>query len=302
MARVQGAIRVLVGLLALAVATPGAALAYTAAGDRQFPATLLLPQIAPGDETYANFSSLPLQGGPTGSQSYNNGFTTVVAKTITDNFGIYIDETYTRIGRVGKETISGFQNFDTELKYLAYSNREHEFILSLGLDREFGGTGMQGVNASSSGATTPRVYFGKGLGDLDIGYLRPLAISGYAGVQVADKAPRPDLVTSGFVLEYSIPYLQAKVESLDLPDLLRGLTPMTEVLVTTPAGRSFGARTTVLIGPGVSFAGNGWEFGIEAQIPMTNATGKGVGIIAQMHLALDFLFPDTIGKPIFSER
>src|SRR5258708_7702147 len=301
MGRIRAAIRVFAALLIL-VAVSAPALAYSAAGDRLFPATLLLPQIAPGDEFYSTFSSLPLAGGPLGAQSYSNSLTMVYAKTITDKLGVFIGETYSPLGPGGTPTLSGWLNLDLELKYMAFNDPSHEFLLSFGLDRETGGTGAVRVGASPSGATSPRVYFGKGLGDLDIGYLRPLAISGYAGVQLADKAPRPDLVQSGFVVEYSIPYLQAKVQSFDLPDLLRGLTPMTEVAITTPAGRRFGQRTMVTIGPGVSFAGQGWEFGIEALVPMTRATGSGVGVIAQMHLALDFLFPDTIGKPIFSNR
>ena len=189
---------------------------------------------------------------------------------------------------------------DTEIKYLAVDDQPHEFLLTLGLDREFGGTGAQRVGAFASGATTPRVYFGKGLGDLDIGYLRPLAIAGLAGYQIADSRPRPNLVTAGLVVEYSIPYLQSKVQSLDLPDFVRGLTPMTEMLLTIPGGQSFGARTTALFAPGVSYAGEGWELAVEALVPASRASGRGVGAIAQFHLSLDFVFPETIGRPLFS--
>ena len=72
---------------------------------------------------------------------------------------------------------------------------------------------------------------------------------------------------------------------------------MTEVLLTTPAGRSFGARTTALIAPGVTYAGEGWEFLIEALVPATRATGSGAGVRAQLHLALDYLFPTrSVGR------
>src|SRR5439155_18232960 len=146
----------------------------------------------------------------------------------------------------------------------------------------------------------PAVFFGKGLGDLDIGMLRPLAIAGLAGYQIADSRPRPNLVTAGLVVEYSIPYLQSKVQSLDLPEFIRGLTPMTEIQWTIPGGQSFGAQSTALIAPGVSYAGPGWELAIEALIPATRATGRGVGAIAQLHLSLDYLAAETIGRPLFS--
>jgi len=234
MVRVAGAI---LGL-AVALGCHHGALAYTASGDRNFPATLILPQVAPGDEFYLNYNMLPLSSHGAGTASRVSNFSATYGKTITDNFGIFLEETYTGVGIEGGGTQRGWQNLDGSLRYLAVNNLDHEFILSLGLDRETGGTGATRVGASPSGATTPQLYLAKGLGDLDIGYLRPLAVTTYSGVTIADKAPRPDVLNTGFTVEYSIPYLQAKVESLDLPDLVRKLTPMTEVLITSPVGRS----------------------------------------------------------------
>jgi hypothetical protein len=283
-------------------ASVGPAAAYTASGDRDFPATLQLPQIAPSDEFYVDLSSLPLDPGAAGGTNRTTGVAATYAKTITDRLGVVIREGYSAIGQDGVGTQYGWQNLQAEIKYLAIDDADHEFLSSLGLGRETGGTGAGRVGASFSGATTPRIYFGKGLGDLDVGYLRPLAISGVAGLQLADAAPRPDLANAGVVVEYSIPYLQSKVHSFDLPNWARRLTPMTEIVFTAPAGRSYGARATALIAPGVSYAGEGWEFGIEALVPASRATGRGVGATAQFHLALDFLFSDSIGKPLFSER
>jgi hypothetical protein len=276
------------------------ALAYTASGDRLFPATILLPQIAPGDEFYTNIMDMPLTANGAGSPNHVTNFNQVYAKTITDRLGIFVEETYTRIGQVGAGTLSGWQNFDMSAKYLAVVDLDREFLLTLGLDREFGDTGARRVGASPSGATTPQVFFGKGLGDLDIGYLRPLAVTGFAGYQAADSRPRPDNAVGGLTVQYSIPYLQAKVESFDLPDLFRNLTPMTEFLFSTPAGTSFGSRTTALFAPGVSYAGEGWELSVEGLIPATRATGRGVGVTAQFHVSFDFLLPDTIGRPLFA--
>jgi hypothetical protein len=276
------------------------ALAYSAAGDRLFPATLVLPQIAPADEFYLWADTLPQNSAGVGTSTRQNTFTAVYAKMITERLGIVVEETWTRLDRLARRPWVGWQNLDTEIKYLAVDNQPHEFLLTLGLDREFGGTGALRVGAASSGATTPRVYFGKGLGDLDIGYLRPFAIAGLAGYQIGDSRPRPNLVTTGLVVEYSIPYLQSKVQSLDLPDFVRGLTPMTEMLLTIPGGRSFGARTTALIAPGISYAGEGWELAIEGLVPANRASGRGVGAIAQFHLSLDFVFAETIGRPLFS--
>lgn len=300
MARARNCAAGAVAAAALILGLCGRAHAYEAAGDRLFPATLVLPQIGPGDEFYVNGSTLPLAGGEPGADSRANNFSATYNKTITDRLGVVFEENYTTIDRIGQKTSYGWQNFDTAIKYLAIVDQPHEFLFTVGVDREFGGTGATQVGASNSGATTPQIFFGKGLGDLDIGYWRPLAVTGVVGYQIADAAPRPDRVTPGFVVEYSIPYLQSKVESLDLPEFVRRLTPMTEVSFTIPNGPSYGARTTALIAPGVSYAGEGWELAIEGLVPESRATGRGVGVIAQLHLSLDYLLPDTLGRPLFS--
>ena len=128
--------------------------------------------------------------------------------------------------------------------------------------------------------------------------MRPLAIAGTFGYLIADKSPRPDVATAGFAVEYSIPYLQSKVRALEVPDLIRRLTPITELFLTTPAGPAHGTPNTALIAPGIAYTGEGWQFGIEAMIPMTRVTGKGLGVTAQFHVWLDYLFPNSIGRPV----
>jgi hypothetical protein len=165
------------------------AFAYTDSGDRIFPANIQLPQIAPGDEFYLNYTTLPLNPGASGGQTRATDVTATYGKTITDSLGVFIEMTYTGINQAGASTLYGWQNVDGELKYEAINDPTHEFLFSLGLDRETGGTGAERVGAFASGATTPRAYFGKGFGDLDIGFLRPLAIEGMFGSAFADAAP-----------------------------------------------------------------------------------------------------------------
>jgi hypothetical protein len=291
-----------VGLMLLGLGPARDALAYTAAGDRVFVATGILPQIAPTDQFYTWAWTVPLNGGGIGTPNRGTNVGAVFEKTITERLGIHFEDSWFRIDRRGAGSLHGFQNLETELKYLLVNDHPREFLLTLGVVREWGGTGAAGIGARPKGATTPRLYFGKGLGDLDLGYWRPLAVTGFFGYQASDGAPRPDLIQTGFVVEYSIPYLRSKVQSFDIPELFRGVTPMTEVLFTFPAGRSFGARTTALIAPGLNFAGEGWEFIIEALVPATRATAGGAGVRAQLHLALDFLFPDTLGRPLLAVR
>jgi hypothetical protein len=289
---------------------PAPAHAFVAAGDRIFPGTLILPQIAPTDEAYIQ-GATPF-GGTTPVPSTVSRRTDAIwffGKTLTERLGIRFRDVYTRLDPVRGSSNYGWQTLTANGQYEALLDPPHEFLFSVGVDRQFGGTGagrVQRRGFSGIGATTPTIYFGKGLGDLDIGYLRPLAIAGTFGYLIADKSPRPDLATAGFAIEYSIPYLQSKVRAFELPDLIRGLTPITEFFLTTPAGQAhfqprIGAvSNTALIAPGLIYAGEGWQFGIEAMIPMTRATGRGVGVTAQFHVWLDYFFADSIGRPVFS--
>ena len=47
-----------------------------------------------------------------------------------------------------------------------FKNAEHEFVMSVGLNIEWGGSGAQDVGAERFSTYTPTLYFGKGFGDL----------------------------------------------------------------------------------------------------------------------------------------
>jgi hypothetical protein len=280
------------------------AYAFVAAGDRIFPGTLILPQIAPTDEAYIQ-GATPFGGTMPVPPNVTRRSDSIwfFGKTLTEGLGIRFRDVYTRLDQAGKSSLYGWQTLTASAQYEALLDGPHEFLFSVGVDRQFGGTGagrVQRRGFSGVGATIPSFFFGKGLGDLDIGYLRPLAIAGTFGYLIADKSPRPDVATAGFAIEYSIPYLESKVRALNLPEPIRGLTPITEFFLTTPAGQAHGTPNTALIAPGVTYAGEGWQFGIEAMIPMTRATGRGLGVTAQFHVWFDYLLPNSIGRPVFS--
>jgi len=283
----------LAAMLACAAAAP--AMAYTAAGDRSFPATILLPQIAPSDEFYATAITQPMSGGARATN-----FTAVYDKAITDRLGIFVTEDYSLNDPGGGGSVAkGWQNTALAAQYTLVVAPEHEFLLSAGIEREFGDTGAKRVGAASTGATQPMVTFGKGLGDLDIGYLRPLAISGFVGYQAADDTRlRDNQLLFGAAVEYSLPYLESKVAAVDLPDVVRNLTPIVEFSLTTPT-TGHDSATVATIAPGLASTGEGWDFGIEALVPTTRAAGSSVGVAVQIHLSLDYLFPNSIGKPLF---
>ena len=81
---------------------------------------------------------------------------------------------------------NGFQNFETTFKYRVFKNPEHEFVMSVGLSIEWGGSGAASVGADPFTTYTPTIYFGKGLGDLPdtLSWVRPVAITGQVGYAI----------------------------------------------------------------------------------------------------------------------
>ena len=75
---------------------------------------------------------------------------------------------------------------------------------------------------------------------------------------------------------------------------------MVEASFATPASNFSGPQvTTGTINPGVIWSGQQIQFGVEAMIPVNRESGRGVGVIGQLHFYLDDIFPNTIGKLIF---
>ena len=73
------------------------------------------------------------------------------------------------------------------------------------------------------------------------------------------------------------------------------------MLFQTPVANNFGQSwvTTGTVNPGVIWVGNYFQVGVEAIIPINRSSGTGVGVMGQLHLYLDDIFPTTIGRPLF---
>ena len=182
-----------------------------------------------------------------------------------------------------------------------------------------GGTGSNSVGADSFSTLTPTFFFGKGLGDLpdDFGWVRAFAVTGQVGYAIPTKSSNitiaddgslsadnnPSVLQYGATLQFSFPYLKSNVVDRNLPDFVNHLIPIIEASFATPVSNNSGARqgTTGTISPGVIWVGNYFQVGAEALIPANRASGTGTGGIAQVHIYLDDLFPDTIGRPLFAD-
>src|SRR5689334_14234206 len=90
--------------------------AYTAAGDRIFAATGLLPQIAPSDQIYAWGWMLPLSGEASGARSGITNIGAFFDKTLTERLSLYSQGNWLEIERVGTGSLYGFGNFENGFK------------------------------------------------------------------------------------------------------------------------------------------------------------------------------------------
>ena len=300
------------------LATLGVARSHEIVGNRMFPATLTIDDPGVADElalpTIAFFKT---GDDPSVKQ---RDISAEYSKRITEDFAVSFAPTWTRIYAPGGPMMngaSGFQNIETTLKYRVISNAEHEFVASVGLNIEWGGSGAQDVGAERFSVYTPTFYFGKGLGDLPIGVARAFAITGQVGYAIpgtastttfdpdsgdADTEFHPRVLIWGGSLQYSMPYLKSAVVDLNLPDFINHLIPLVEFSFQTPVSNTFtsGTVTTGTVNPGVIWVGDKFQVGVEALIPINRQSGTSVGVIGQLHWFLDDIFPTTIGKPLFS--
>jgi hypothetical protein len=295
--------------------------AHEIVGNRFFPVTLGIDDPGVNDEM-----SLPTV------DAFNTGdvpavrqrdFSAEFSKRITEAFAISVGSTYTTLGAAGPAGFAahGFQNLDTTFKYRLFKDPEHEFVMSVGLSVEWGGTGSDSVGAEAFNRYTPNFYFGKGLGDLPdtLSWLRPVAITGQVGysipgrnstttvgvddngVPTTDVAFNPRVLNWGATLQYSMPYLKSAVVDLGLPDFVNHLIPVVEATLQTPVANTLtsGTVTTGTINPGVIWVERTYQVAVEALIPVNRQSGSNVGVIGQLHLFLDDIDPRGIGKPLF---
>jgi hypothetical protein len=308
--------------LALTLVPLSGTRAHEIVGNRFFPATIGIDDPGVNDEL-----SLPTV------DSFNTGdnppvrqrdISSEFSKRITEDFAVSFGSTYTFLGPMDPTApgANGFQNLDTTFKYRVYKNPEHEFVMSVGLSVEWGGTGATSVGAESFNHYIPNIYFGKGLGDLPdtLSWIRPVAITGQVGYsiparnfttvfgidpdtgdQTIDTEFHPRVLNWGATIQYSMPYLKSAVVDLGLPEFLNHLIPLVEATLQTPVANTLtsGTTTTGTINPGVIWVSNTFQIAVEALIPINKQSGSNVGVIAQLHLYLDDIDPHGIGKPLF---
>jgi len=288
-------------LATLCVIAPGPASAHGFAGQRFFPATLATDDPFVADELSApTFSSRKIPASDEGPAGRETTASLEIAKRLTPRFGLGLEITGLEKKLDGETVQRGFDNLALSAKYQFYENDEHETIASVGVDWDVGGTGAKRLGAESFSTLTPALFFGKGFGDLSdkLSGLRPFAVTGSLGVAMPSNANAPNVLTSGFSLQYSIPYLQSAVKDVGLRAPFNRMIPIIELAMEKPIDRD-GGPTTGTVNYGVLWAGKSMQLGLEAIVPLNSRSGSGVGFIAQLHFYLDDLFPHSLGKPVY---
>jgi hypothetical protein len=285
------------------------AFAHCFVGARFLPATLAIDDPCVADEL-----SLPtVAWSRTGDvpSATELDISAELSKRITENFGVSVGEDWSRIRQPGSPAVTGFGDLETTFQYQLLKDGPHELALLLGLIVDWGNTGAtdSGLGTSYS-LLTPTFYFGKGFGDLPdtAGGMRPVAVTGQIGYQMAtvsfdaiQNAFVPQVLVYGGSLQYSMPYLKSQVRDFQLPDFINHLIPIVEAQLATPVANNFGNSyaTTGTVNPGVIWVGSYFQVGLEAMVPVNRESGTGVGVLGQLHLYLDDMFPTTFGQPLF---
>jgi len=293
----------------------GTASAHGIVGKRFFPATLTIDDPFVADElslpTYQQ-QKMPASGDEPATTERALSFD--YTKRITPDFGIGVGGTYLSLSPEGGSNVKGWDNFALSAKYQFYQNAERETIISAGIDWDIGHSGSARVGAEPFSTVTPAIFFGRGFGDLpeSAAFLRPFALTGQLGVSIPSRTSLtsvndegdtateriPNNLVWGFALEYSVPYLQSFVKDMGWGAPFNRMIPIVEFNFSTALNRG-ASGTTGTINPGVLWAGQTIQLGIEAVIPLNSRSGSKTGIIAQLHFYLDDLFPGSIGKPLF---
>jgi hypothetical protein len=273
---------------------------HAVCGARIFPATIAIDDPGVLDElTLPTVSWVP--NNSDGAHEWDASFSWT--KTITPGLSVVIGSgpTWEHPGGYGWNAL------DTELQWQALCIPDAEFMFKVGFDVSWAGTGT-GIFAASGRENTysPLVDAGLGFGTLpsSLKYLRPFAIT----AEFSTTAPGYDWVNGtpyvttfnwGFTLQYSLPYFNSQLAAID-NDFLKHLVPIAEFAFQTPIhnGGAAGQSQTGYFQPGVIYEADKWQIAFEAMVPMTGATGHGVGVIGSLDFYLDDI-PNRIDEPIF---
>ncbi|RMH20831.1 MAG: hypothetical protein D6698_03535 [Gammaproteobacteria bacterium] len=286
--------------------------AHGFAGKRFFPTTPAVEDPFVSDEFSLSFQHVKAPDEEGGGDARTTAYAMEYAKRITPKWAISIDGAYLRQDLIPGEANWGFSNVGTGLKYQFFTSEAHEALMSLGVDVEWANSGTSRIGAESFSVISPAFFFGKGFGDISNpeSALRALATTGVISVNIPSQVKivdGPDTtlnpVTLGydFTFQYNLDYKQSYVRDSGLGEPFRHLIPVVELSLETCMNRGCDGETQAWAFPGVLWNNHAIELGLSAQVPLNDTTGNDVGVIGLIHVFVDDLFPNTLGRPLFGQ-
>jgi hypothetical protein len=134
-----------------------AAFAHAVCGARVFPVPLTIDDPGVSDEASVptfTYQRSGAEGGPGPVHEYDFEFE--YDKRITDNLGLAVNYGWSVFRTEHAQPQTGFQNLSITAKYQTCISPDHEFIFTLGLEREFGRTGTQHTGRTNTAQRRPR--------------------------------------------------------------------------------------------------------------------------------------------------
>jgi hypothetical protein len=283
-----------------ALAAPNVVHGHGFEGDYFFPPTIQTDDPFATDElslpTISSFNNPAGGGSP---KTRETDISVEFDKEIFPKFAVGISDAYTILNPKGGSSVAGFDNITLSAKYQLWEVPAHQFIFSVGMEWEIGGSGRQSLTNNYS-TLSPTLYFGKAFGDLpdSLSPLKPFAITGTVAQDIPVRSLDSNVLEWGIAIEYSIPYLEQHIKDFGIPRPFRDMIPLVEFAMQTQENRG-GGGTTGTVNPGVLWEGRYCQIGAEAVIPITRQTGPNIGFVFNVQIWIDDLFPKIFGFPIF---
>ncbi|EAR22427.1 hypothetical protein [Nitrococcus mobilis] len=292
-AALRATLLALIGVLPLSVNGQGFA------GKRLFPAT---PSVV--DPFFIDELDLLLSHQPDVNKDDAKVDTTQAAlnfsKRITRRLTLTLASGYAHLDPAQGSQQNGFTNTTLGIQFMGPISAERESVVAIGLDAKLGGTGSQAIDRDSFSTISPAFFLGQGFGNLpqSVKYLRPLAFNTAIAYNFPTRGREPETLSSGFALHYNLGYLTSFVRDIGLPSWLNHAIPVVEAPLRF-CMESGCKGLTGTVNPGVIWFNHLGQVSVEASIPVNERTGDSVGMRLQLHLYMEDLFPNSLGKPLF---
>jgi len=221
-------------------------------------------------------------------------------KKLSDNLSLTLDSAWLHVSPEHGSDASGADNLGITLKYAFFRSDPHEAIVSAAVEST-APVGVRAAGAEPDWSFKPFLLYGKGAGDLPdaLAYLRPFAVQGDAGFEVALDHERTTVLAHNVAIQYSIPYLQQSVHDFGIPWPLNDLIADVEFNFENGVHPGDRGDNSVIVTPGIVYMDRWVEIGVAGRFPLNARANDdlGYGVVGIVDLFIDDLLPWTRWQP-----